>query len=94
MGAQPMMLTSEAGNAPTRLEALTPTQAVPLLRARDVTLQYKTSDHEVTATQGVSFDVYAGDRFILLGPSGCGKSSLLKSTWRLSPAASSSPANP
>jgi NitT/TauT family transport system ATP-binding protein len=32
----------------------------------------------VTATWNVSFNVYKGDRFILLGPSGCGKSSILK----------------
>ncbi len=50
----------------------------PLLEARAVTLQYKTREHLVTATWRVSFDVFSGDRFILLGPSGCGKSSLLK----------------
>jgi NitT/TauT family transport system ATP-binding protein len=32
----------------------------------------------VRATHDVSFDVYGGDRFVLLGPSGCGKSTLLK----------------
>ncbi len=51
----------------------------PLLQVRDVTLQYKTRDHLVTATYRVSFDVYGADRFVLLGPSGCGKSTLLKS---------------
>jgi NitT/TauT family transport system ATP-binding protein len=50
----------------------------PLLVADGVTLQYKTQDHLVTATWKVSFDVYEGDRYVLLGPSGCGKSSLLK----------------
>jgi NitT/TauT family transport system ATP-binding protein len=35
-------------------------------------------DYLITATHRVSFDVYRGDRFILLGPSGCGKSTLLK----------------
>ncbi|WP_454918818.1 ABC transporter ATP-binding protein [Xanthobacter sediminis] len=50
----------------------------PLLDVRDVTLQYKTSDHLVTATWQVSFKIYPGDRFVLLGPSGCGKSTLLK----------------
>lgn len=53
-------------------------QAAPLLQVEGVTLQYKTSDHLVTATFQVDFNVCSGDRFILLGPSGCGKSSLLK----------------
>jgi NitT/TauT family transport system ATP-binding protein len=53
-------------------------QPPPLLRVDGVTLQYKTQHHLVTATYRVSFDVYAGDRFVLLGPSGCGKSTLLK----------------
>jgi NitT/TauT family transport system ATP-binding protein len=50
----------------------------PLLDVRDVTLQYKTREHLVTATYRVSFQVYEADRFVLLGPSGCGKSTLLK----------------
>jgi NitT/TauT family transport system ATP-binding protein len=52
--------------------------AVPLLEARGVTLQYKTTQHLVTATYRVDFTIGKGDRFIILGPSGCGKSSLLK----------------
>jgi len=51
----------------------------PLLVADGVTLQYKAKDTLVTATWKVSFEVFAGDRYVLLGPSGCGKSSLLKS---------------
>jgi len=50
----------------------------PLLEVRDVTLQYKTKNHLITATNRVSFDVHRSDRFVLLGPSGCGKSTLLK----------------
>jgi NitT/TauT family transport system ATP-binding protein len=46
----------------------------PLLKAENVSLEYGA----VRATHDVSFDVYRGDRFVLLGPSGCGKSSLLK----------------
>jgi NitT/TauT family transport system ATP-binding protein len=49
-----------------------------LLEVRGVALQYKTGRHQVTATWNVGFDVYRGDRFVVLGPSGCGKSSLLK----------------
>jgi NitT/TauT family transport system ATP-binding protein len=50
----------------------------PLLQVKGVTLQYKTSDHIVTATWRVSFSVLQSDRFVILGPSGCGKSTLLK----------------
>ncbi len=56
-----------------------PVLGQPLLEARNVTLQYKTPQSLVTAAYRVCFDVYSGDRFVLLGPSGCGKSSLLKS---------------
>jgi NitT/TauT family transport system ATP-binding protein len=52
--------------------------ADPLLEARDVTLQYRTATHLVTATYQVSFSVHTGDRYVVLGPSGCGKSTLLK----------------
>src|SRR3954454_9410493 len=50
----------------------------PLLQVKGVTLQYKTPDHLVTATYRIDFEVFEGERFILLGPSGCGKSTLLK----------------
>jgi len=53
-------------------------QQAPLLRASDVTIDYPSARGTVRATQDVSFDVYRGDRFVLLGPSGCGKSTLLK----------------
>ena len=54
-------------------------QASPtLLDVSGVTLRYKTETSLVTATEGVTFDVAASDRFVLLGPSGCGKSTLLK----------------
>jgi NitT/TauT family transport system ATP-binding protein len=49
-----------------------------LVRVRDVTLQYKTPNHLVTATYQVSCTVERGDRYVILGPSGCGKSTLLK----------------
>ena len=54
------------------------TGPAPLLVVDDVTLQYKTTDHLVTATWRVGFEVFAGERFVLLGPSGCGKTTLLK----------------
>jgi ABC-type lipoprotein export system ATPase subunit len=49
-----------------------------LLDVRGVTIQYKTTEHRITATYRVDFQVFRSDRFILLGPSGCGKSTLLK----------------
>ena len=55
-----------------------PSGSAPLLQVQGVTLQYRTEKHLVTATYRVSFDVFAGDRFVVLGPSGCGKSTLLK----------------
>ena len=66
--------TSTLGPATTA----TPDSSAPLLSVQDVTLQYRTPAHVVTATHRVSFDVHRGDRYILLGPSGCGKSTLLK----------------
>ncbi|RZT08272.1 NitT/TauT family transport system ATP-binding protein [Duganella sp. CF402] len=57
------------------LQIVSPTGGIqPLLRADGVSLEYGGT----RATHDVSFDVYRGDRFVLLGPSGCGKSSLLK----------------
>jgi NitT/TauT family transport system ATP-binding protein len=50
----------------------------PLLEVSGLTLRYKTDRSHVTATFRVSFEVFAGDRYVLLGPSGCGKSTLLK----------------
>jgi len=50
----------------------------PLLEVAGVTLRYKTPQHLITATYRVDFEVFTGDRFILLGPSGCGKSTLQK----------------
>jgi NitT/TauT family transport system ATP-binding protein len=50
----------------------------PTLAVDNVTLQYKTEQHLVTATFRVGFEVFEGERFVLLGPSGCGKSTLLK----------------
>lgn len=49
-----------------------------LLSVEHVSLEYRSSQSVVRATHDVSFDVYGGDRFVLLGPSGCGKSTLLK----------------
>jgi NitT/TauT family transport system ATP-binding protein len=55
-----------------------PKPPAPFLEAKNLTLQYKTTQYLVTATQDVSFQVRESDRLILLGPSGCGKSTILK----------------
>jgi NitT/TauT family transport system ATP-binding protein len=76
LSSHPHPLTaSTASNAPRRASA---TVGAPLLDVRDVTIQYKTQQHLITATYRVSFRVLQGDRFVVLGPSGCGKSTLLK----------------
>ncbi|WP_434106679.1 ABC transporter ATP-binding protein [Paraburkholderia caffeinilytica] len=55
-----------------------PATSEKLLAVENVNLEYRTRERIVRATHDVSFDVYGGDRFVLLGPSGCGKSTLLK----------------
>src|SRR5919201_2200805 len=49
-----------------------------LLTVDNVTLQYRTPQHLVTATYRVGFSVQERERYVILGPSGCGKSTLLK----------------
>ena len=66
----------EATTASPELEV--PAAPAPLLSVREVSLQYRTREHVITATHRVDFNVYRSDRFVLLGPSGCGKSTLLK----------------
>ena len=58
--------------------ATRPQTSDKLLVVDRVNLEYRTRERIVRATHQVSFDVYGGDRFVLLGPSGCGKSTLLK----------------
>src|SRR5580698_9732719 len=76
------MLASPAVLSPPALRseslAPAPETSAKLLTVDNVSLEYRTRERVVRATQKVSFDVYGGDRFVLLGPSGCGKSTLLK----------------
>jgi NitT/TauT family transport system ATP-binding protein len=65
-------------NAPAFHLVRPPVALEPLLSVKHVSLEYRTEQRTVRATHDVSFDVFRGDRFVLLGPSGCGKSSLLK----------------
>lgn len=46
----------------------------PIIQVRDLTARYG----DDTILEGVSFDVYEGEIFVILGGSGCGKSTLLK----------------
>ena len=50
-----------------------------LLKVDDVTLQYKTPQHLVTATYRVGFSgLSEGERYVILGPSGAASQPLLK----------------
>jgi len=51
---------------------------LPLLKVDRVSLEYRSAERVVRATHRIGFDVFEGDRFVLLGASGCGKSTLLK----------------
>jgi oligopeptide/dipeptide ABC transporter ATP-binding protein len=57
----------------------------PLLRVRDLELQYRTQGGVVRAVDGVDFDVARNEALVILGESGCGKSSLARALLRVLP---------
>jgi peptide/nickel transport system ATP-binding protein len=57
----------------------------PLLEVRDLQTSFFTSDGEVRAVNGVSFDIEQGKTLGLVGESGCGKSVTALSAMRLLP---------
>ena len=59
------------------------TAAAPVLSVKNLQVQYTAEIGNVTAVDGVSFDIGAGEVFGLAGESGCGKSTIANAVMRL-----------
>jgi peptide/nickel transport system ATP-binding protein len=55
----------------------------PLLRVRDLTVNFGSHHRRVSAVAGVSFDIFEGETLGLVGESGCGKSTTGKALMRI-----------
>jgi phospholipid/cholesterol/gamma-HCH transport system ATP-binding protein len=56
------------------LTQTTQTEKKPIIQVKDLVVRYG----DATILNGVTFDVYEGEIFVILGGSGCGKSTLLR----------------
>ena len=63
-----------------------PAAGAAAVSVRDLAVRFESDAGQVTALDGVSFDVPAGGLVTMLGPSGCGKSTLLRAVADLVPA--------
>ncbi len=57
----------------------------PVLRIRDLVVEFRTEKGIIRALDGISFDVHAGEPLGIVGESGCGKSVTALSILRLIP---------
>ena len=55
----------------------------PLLRVRDLVVNFGKGRHTVSAVAGVTFDIFEGETLGLVGESGCGKSTTGKALMRI-----------
>ncbi len=72
--------------AATAAKAGTDVSAIPMLRARDLAVGYRTRRTRRAVLEHVNLSVNAGELVCLLGPNGIGKSTLLRTLTRMQPA--------